>query len=86
MDENFFLYFESTDACLSLRKQNKKIYVVENIKFIHHGTSSSDISHKNTIDINRNWHFLGKSFIFSKSIITILYGLKKKPYLILSIH
>ena len=77
MDENFFLYFESTDACLSLRKQNKKIYVVENIKFIHHGTSSSDISHKNTIDINRNWHFSWSKFYLFKKHYNYLYGLKK---------
>ena len=77
MDENFFLYFESTDACLNLRKQNKKIYVIENIKFTHHGTSSSDIFLKNKIDINRNWHFSWSKFYLLKKHYNYFYGLKK---------
>ena len=33
MDEKIFLYFESTDLCFRLRKNNQKLYVVENLKF-----------------------------------------------------
>ena len=62
---------------LNLRKQNKKIYVIENIKFTHHGTSSSDISLKNKIDINRNWHFSWSKFYLFKKHYNYFYGLKK---------
>ena len=36
-----FLYFESTDMCMNLIKQGKKLFVIENLKFNHLGTSSS---------------------------------------------
>ena len=53
MDENFFLYFESTDACIDLRKDNKKIYVIENLKYRHHGTESSHPKFSIDIKISR---------------------------------
>ena len=46
MDENIHLYFENQEVCLRFKKQGKKLYVVDNLKFVHHGTQSSDPSLK----------------------------------------
>ena len=77
MDENFFLYFESTDACINLRKNNKKIYVVENLKFNHLGTESSDPKHIIEITINRNWHFCWSKFYLLKKHYGYFHGIRK---------
>ena len=77
MDENFFLYFESTDACLNLRKNNKKIYVIENVKFQHYGTKSSDPKFMIDINISRNWHFCWSKFYLLKKHNGYLHALRK---------
>ena len=77
MDENFFLYFESTDACMNLRENNKKIYVIENLKFHHFGTESSDPKHSVDITISRNWHFCWSKFYLLKKHHGYFYGLRK---------
>ena len=77
MDENFFLYFESTDACINLRKNNKKIYVVENLKFNHLGTESSDPKYIIDITINRNWHFCWSKFYLLKKHYGYFHGIRK---------
>ena len=77
MDENFFLYFESTDACMNLRKNNKKIYVVENLKFHHFGTESSDPKYTIDIAINRNWHFCWSKFYLLKKHYGYFHGIRK---------
>ena len=77
MDENFFLYFESTDACINLRKNNKKIYVVENLKFHHFGTESSDPKYTNDITISRNWHFCWSKFYLLKKHHGYFHGIRK---------
>ena len=41
-DENFFLYFEDIDLCRRLKKENKKIYLISNLKITHLGAQSSD--------------------------------------------
>ena len=77
MDENFFLYFESTDACINLRKNNKKIYVIENLKFHHFGTESSDPKYSIDIAISRNWHFCWSKFYLLKKHHGYLHGIRK---------
>ena len=77
MDENFFLYFESTDACINLRKNNKKIYVVENLKFHHFGTESSDPKYSVDITISRNWHFCWSKFYLLKKHHGYFHGMRK---------
>lgn len=77
MDESFFLYFESTDACLNLRKNNKKIYVVENLKFHHIGTESSDPKYSVDITISRNWHFCWSKFYLLKKHYGYFHGIRK---------
>ena len=77
MDENFFLYFESTDACIDLRKDNKKIYVIENLKYRHHGTESSHPKFSIDIKISRNWHFCWSKFYLLNKHYGYFYGVRK---------
>ena len=77
MDENFFLYFESIDACIRLRKNSKKIYVVENLKYQHLGTESSDPKYNVYIKMSRNWHFCWSKFYFLKKHFGYYYGIRK---------
>ncbi len=62
MDEKFFLYFESTDLCFRLRKNNQKLYVVENLKFDHFGKQSSHPDFQKQTLICRNWHYCWSKF------------------------
>ena len=77
LDENFFLYFETTDFCLNLIKKKHNLYVINEIKFEHLGTSSSDKKYKYYIDLNRNWHYAWSKFYFFKKNFNYLYALRK---------
>ena len=77
LDENFFLYFETTDFCLNLIKKKHNLYVINEIKFEHLGTSSSDKKYKYYIDLNRNWHYAWSKFYFFKKNFSYLYALRK---------
>jgi len=77
MDENFFLYFESTDLCYQLKKNKKKMYVIENLKFKHKGTASSKKEYEFEILINRNWHYSWSKFYFYKKNNNYFYALRK---------
>ena len=76
-DENFFLYFESTDACINLRKRNKKICVIENLKYHHMGTQSSDPKFSTQIKMSRNWHFCWSKFYLLKKHKNYFHGIRK---------
>ena len=77
MDENFFLYFDSTDLCHKLKKENKKMYIVSNLTFNHEGTASSKEEFKFEILLNRNWHYSWSKFYFYKKNVNYLHALKK---------
>ncbi len=77
LDENFFLYYESTDLCHQLKKNNKKMYVVDNLKFTHKGLASSKEEYKFEIEINRNWHYSWSKFYFYRKNKGYLFALKK---------
>ena len=77
MDENFFLYFDSTDLCHQLKKKGKKMYIIENLNFIHEGTASSEKDYKFEILINRNWHYSWSKFYFCKKNYNYFYALRK---------
>ena len=77
LDENFFLYFETMDFAHQLRKNKEKIYVVNNLKFSHRGTSSSKEEYKNEISINRSWHFCWSKFYYFKKNFNYFYALRK---------
>jgi N-acetylglucosaminyl-diphospho-decaprenol L-rhamnosyltransferase len=77
LDENFFLYFETIDLALSLKREKKKIYVIKEIKFIHKGTSSSESEYKLEILANRNWHYSWSKFYFYKKNYNYFYAIRK---------
>jgi len=77
LDENYFLYFETMDFALQIRKKKEKIYIVNNLKFNHRGTSSSDKKYKKEITINRNWHFCWSKFYYYKKNFSYIYAIRK---------
>ena len=77
LDENFFMYFETTDLCKRLSQLNHKMLVIENLKFDHIGTGSTKKRYNNEILINRNWHYTWSKFYFFRKHNSYLYALKK---------
>ena len=77
LDENFFMYFETTDLCKKLFKLKYKMYVIKELKFEHLGTSSSHKKYKNEILINRNWHYSWSKFYFFKKQRNYTYAIRK---------
>ena len=77
LDENYFLYFETTDLCKKLFLDKKDMFIVKNFKFDHIGTSSTDNKYKDEIKINRNWHFSWSKFYYYKKNYNYFYALKK---------
>ncbi len=65
-DENIFIYLEEIDLCRRVVKNNKKIYLIPEIKVQHLGGKS----HKETInyemELSRNWHWMWSKFYFQK--------------------
>ena len=77
LDENFFLYFETTDLCHQLKMNKKKMYVIDNLKFIHKGLASSEKEYEFEILINRNWHYSWSKFYFYRKNNSYFYALRK---------
>ncbi len=77
MDEKFFLYFETMDMCLKFKKENKKMYIIENIKFDHFGGASHDKKYDYEAALSRNWHYNWSKFYYFSKNYSYLYALKK---------
>ena len=77
LDNNYFMYFETTDLCKKLLKLNHKFYIIKNLKFDHLGTGSTKKIYNHEILINRNWHFSWSKFYFFKKNNSYLYAVKK---------
>ena len=77
LDENFFMYFETTDLCKKLLNLRHKMYIIKDLKFDHLGTRSSNKKYNNEILINRNWHFSWSKFYFFKKNYNYFFALKK---------
>ena len=87
MDEKIFLYFENADLCLRLRKNNQKLYVIENLKFSHLGRQSSHSNFQKEVLICRNWHYCWSKFYFYRKHYNYLRAFRKTlPNLIRSIR
>ena len=65
-DENIFLYLENDDLCLRKKKENEKIYIVQDSFIEHKGASSSDKNFQEQIELSRNWHWMWSKFYFNK--------------------
>ena len=77
MDENIFMYFDSTDMCLNTIKRGEKIYVFLDIKFDHLGLQSSEKKYSAEIIKNRNWHYCWSKFYFYNKNFSYIYALSK---------
>ena len=71
MDENFFLYFETMDMCRKFKKENKKMFIIENIKFDHFGGASHEKKYDFQASLSRNWHYNWSKFYYFSKIILI---------------
>lgn len=86
MDENIFLYFENIDLCFRLRKNNEKLYVVNDLKFEHFGSQSSHPDFKKQITICRNWHYCWSKFYFYRKHYSYYKAIRKTiPNLVRSV-
>ena len=76
-DENFFLYFETTDFCLNLRRNGKKLFVSKKLKFKHFHSSSTDNKYANIVKLTRAWHYNWSKFYYFKKNYNYIYALLK---------
>jgi len=76
-DENFFIYFETTDFCKKVRSVNKKIYACDKIKFSHFHSQSHDPKFSYQAALSRNWHYNWSKFYYFKKHINYFFALKK---------
>ena len=79
-DENFFLFFEEFDLCMTLKKRNEKVYMCPDLKVYHMGWKSSFNVDEN-FEIHshklRNWHYMWSFFYYNKKNYGYLYSLIK---------
>ena len=77
-DENFFLFFEEFDLCMTLKKRNEKVYMCPDLKIDHMGWKSSFNVDEN-FEIHshklRNWHYMWSFFYYNKKNYGYLYSL-----------
>ena len=76
-DENFFIYFETWDLSKRVQKQNKKMYVVKELKFKHYGQQSHAKKFNHAADIFRAYHYTWSKFYYFKKHNGYLIALKK---------
>ena len=80
-DENFFLYYEETDLFFKCKKNNYKVFIINNLK-IKHKRSSSISYNNNNLQFFMKWHFMWSMFYFYRKNYNFLYALKKTYLLI----
>ena len=76
-DENIFLYYEEHDLYYRCLKAGLNIYLIDEAKFTHHGTSSVSSDYNYEIYINRNWHYCWSKFYYFKKNYGYFYGIRK---------
>ena len=76
-DEKFFLYFETLDFCVNLKKKGKKLFICNKIKYHHAGSSSVNNKFIKIVNLTRSFHYNWSKFYFFKKNYNYLYALKK---------
>jgi len=76
-DERYFLYFETIDFCLNLKRKNKKLLVVKKAKFKHYNSKSIDIKYENIVILTRAWHYNWSKFYYYKKNFDYIFALTK---------
>ena len=79
-DENFFLFFEETDLCKSVKKRNENVYMSSDLKIEHLGFKGSFATDKKfeleAIKL-RNWHYMWSFFYYHKKNYGYFYAIRK---------
>ncbi len=75
-DENFFLYFETSDFIAKLKKRHKKILIAKKITFHHYGSKSVPEEYSNLVKKTRAYHYNWSKFYYYKKNYNFIYGLK----------
>jgi len=79
-DENFFLYFEESDLCKSIKDINGEVYTGKNLLIDHLGFKGSFNSDPTLIEYAqqlRNWHWMWSTFYFYKKNYGLLFAYRK---------
>ena len=76
-DENIFLYYEEHDLYYRCLKFGFAIYLIDDAKLIHHGSSSINKNYDYEINLTRNWHYCWSKFYYFKKNFGYFYGIKK---------
>ena len=76
-DENYFLYFETIDFCLNLKRKGKNLYIIKNIKFEHFGSKSVDSKYDDVVKLTRAWHYNWSKFYYFKKNFNYIYAITK---------
>ena len=77
LDENYFLYFETIDFCLRLRRKKMNLFVSKNIKFKHYGSKSTEAKYNKIVILSRAWHYNWSKFYYYRKNYNYLYALTK---------
>ena len=79
-DENFFLFYEETDLCKSVKIRNENIFMSSDLEIEHLGFKGSFASDKKfeleAIKIS-NWHYMWSFFYYHKKTYGYLNAIKK---------
>jgi GT2 family glycosyltransferase len=76
-DENIFLYYEEHDLYYRCLKFGFAIYLIDDAKLIHQGSSSINKNYDYEINLTRNWHYCWSKFYYFKKNYGYFYGIKK---------
>ena len=76
-DENYFLYFETIDFCLNLKRKGKNLYIIKNIKFEHFGSKSVDSKYDDVVKLTSAWHYNWSKFYYFKKNFNYIYAITK---------
>ena len=76
-DENYFLWFETIDFCLNLRRNNFKLFITRKIKFKHYGSKSTDQKFDKIVSLTRAWHYNWSKFYYYRKNYDYIFALTK---------
>jgi len=76
-DEKIFLYFEEVDLFLRCKKNNKKVYLLNNYIIKHERASSVKYHSKKKLICLRWWHYMWSMFYVNKKNFGFFYAIKK---------
>ena len=78
-DENFFLFYEETDFCRSVKLNNGLVFSSKNLIIDHYGEKgsfASETDNKYSYLKLRNWHLMWSSFYYYKKNYSYSYAFK----------